>query len=89
MQGVEITHGQFYVREHAKDLRPSMPLLMLHGSEDPIADPAGAREFFDGLAGRDARSAIVFYPGAKHSLLMEPCARDAALAAVADFVSGI
>lgn len=50
--------------------RVRVPLLMLHGEEDPICPSAGTRRFFEGLAVEPRRLQI--YPGLRHEIFNEP-----------------
>ncbi len=47
-----------------------LPVLMVHGADDGIAAPMGARRFFDALASEDRELRI--YPGLRHEVLFEP-----------------
>jgi alpha-beta hydrolase superfamily lysophospholipase len=47
-----------------------VPLLMLHGEEDPICPAAGTRRFFEGLSVEPRR--IQIYPGLRHEIFNEP-----------------
>jgi alpha-beta hydrolase superfamily lysophospholipase len=47
----------------------TLPLLVLQGDADPIADPAGARRFHD--AARSPDKTLITYPGFKHEPLRE------------------
>lgn len=47
----------------------TLPLLVLQGDADPIADPAGAKRFHD--AARSADKTLIIYPGFKHEPLRE------------------
>jgi alpha-beta hydrolase superfamily lysophospholipase len=50
-----------------------VPLLMLHGGDDPLCSPNGSQTFFDGLpAGAAPPSAIHIYPGLFHEIFNEP-----------------
>jgi alpha-beta hydrolase superfamily lysophospholipase len=50
--------------------RVRVPLLMLHGEEDPICPAAGSRRFFEGLSVEPRR--IEIYPGLRHEIFNEP-----------------
>ncbi|MFN3649330.1 MAG: lysophospholipase [Armatimonadota bacterium] len=52
---------------HAGDLR--QPLLVLMGEDDPVADPAAARELYEAAGSRD--KTYRSYPGLLHELLRE------------------
>src|SRR6185312_8389254 len=45
------------------------PLLMMIGTGDGIADPAGGREFFQSAGSKDKK--LVEYPGMQHEILNE------------------
>jgi len=47
-----------------------LPLLMVHGADDAIAPPQGARRFFDALGSEDRELRV--YPGLRHEVLFEP-----------------
>jgi alpha-beta hydrolase superfamily lysophospholipase len=47
-----------------------LPILMIHGEDDRIAPPTGARRFFDALASEERELRI--YPGLRHEVLFEP-----------------
>ena len=47
-----------------------LPVLMVHGADDRIAPPAGARHFFEALASEERELRI--YPGLRHEVLFEP-----------------
>ncbi len=48
----------------------SVPLLVLHGAEDPICDPAGSRRFADDV--RATGSELRIYEGLRHEIFNEP-----------------
>jgi len=48
----------------------TLPVLMFHGADDGIADPDGAREFFDQLGAADKRWQP--YEGLRHETMNEP-----------------
>jgi len=50
--------------------RVAVPMLLLHGSDDPLCPVEGSRRFFAGLASRE--SALRVYPGLRHEILNEP-----------------
>jgi alpha-beta hydrolase superfamily lysophospholipase len=50
--------------------RIELPVLMFHGAEDGIADPDGAREFFELLGSADKRMRV--YEGLRHETMNEP-----------------
>jgi alpha-beta hydrolase superfamily lysophospholipase len=50
--------------------RVRVPILMLHGEEDPICPASGTRRFFEGLGVEPRRLQI--YPGLLHEIFNEP-----------------
>ncbi len=63
----EVRRAQQEVRERAGEIR--LPVLMLHGGADPIADPQATRRVFERLASADKRLEV--YPGLLHEILNE------------------
>jgi alpha-beta hydrolase superfamily lysophospholipase len=59
----------------------ALPVLLVHGSDDPVVPVAHAREW----AGRLKRARLAEFPGARHDILNETVHRDVA-AAITDFV---
>lgn len=47
-----------------------VPMLLLHGEDDPLCPAEGSRAFHRGL--HEARSALRIYPGLRHEILNEP-----------------
>ena len=47
----------------------TLPLLLLQGDADPIADPTGAKHFHD--AALSADKTLITYPGFRHEPLRE------------------
>src|SRR5262249_30279502 len=50
--------------------RVAVPMLILHGADDPLCPAEGSRRFFAGL--RHHESALRVYPGLRHEILNEP-----------------
>jgi alpha-beta hydrolase superfamily lysophospholipase len=50
--------------------RTAVPVLLLHGEDDPLALPSGSRAFFGAL--RSPGSDLRVYPGLRHEILNEP-----------------
>jgi alpha-beta hydrolase superfamily lysophospholipase len=50
--------------------RVRVPLLMLHGEDDPICPVQGTRRFFEGLAVEPRK--LLTYPGLRHEIFNEP-----------------
>jgi alpha-beta hydrolase superfamily lysophospholipase len=59
----------------------TLPVLFVHGAEDPVVPAGHAREW----AGRLKRGRLAEFPGARHDILNETVHREVA-AAIADFV---
>ena len=59
--------AQRWVMESAAGFR--LPLLVLVGGADPLADPAGGREFYERAGSKD--KTLITYPGHLHELLRE------------------
>ncbi|BCX04976.1 MAG: lysophospholipase [Candidatus Roseilinea sp.] len=56
-----------YARTHAGELRA--PLLLLHGADDAIANPAGTRAFYQAAGSQDKM--LKLYPDTAHNLFLE------------------
>lgn len=63
-----------------------VPLLMLHGEDDPICPAEGSRAFFEGvaIAGSDLR----IYPGLRHEIFNEP-ERERVYQDILDWLEGL
>jgi alpha-beta hydrolase superfamily lysophospholipase len=57
-------------RTRAASGRVRVPMLLLHGGDDPLCLPEGSRLFFEGLC--DAASDLRIYPGLRHEIFNEP-----------------
>jgi len=70
----------------AKAAEVAVPLLMLHGEDDPLCPADGSRAFFDGLAitGSDLR----IYPKLRHEIFNEP-EREAVFQDILDWLEGL
>lgn len=68
----EMLDAMTMVQDNAK--RITLPLLIVHGSEDSLASPAGAREMFDKLTSTD--KTFQDLPGLYHEVFNEPERRD-------------
>jgi acylglycerol lipase len=47
----------------------SIPLLVLHGSDDQVTDPKGSQELHDRASSKHKH--IILYPGLLHDILFE------------------
>ena len=56
------------IARHQHELR--FPLLLLHGTEDELIDPAGMEAFFHAVSSPDKK--LRGFPGMWHDLLHEP-----------------
>ena len=63
-----LAEGARAVRARAAEIR--MPLLVLHGGEDPIVPALGSEELFSSVSSVDKQ--IEIYPGLRHEILNEP-----------------
>jgi len=50
--------------------RVRVPMLLLHGGDDPLCPPEGSRRFFEGLS--VPSSDLRVYPGLRHEIFNEP-----------------
>ena len=66
--GSEMLAAGRYVLERAQNI--TLPMLVLHGSADGIADPAGSRTLFERVASED--KTLKLYDGFYHEILNEP-----------------
>jgi alpha-beta hydrolase superfamily lysophospholipase len=61
------------LRTAASAVRVEVPMLLLHGEDDPLCLVQGSRDFFDGLPrDRVSGSRLRTYPGLKHEIFNEP-----------------
>ena len=58
----EVSDAALYARSNARHL--SLPLLMLHGGDDPVTDKDGTQRFFEECGSKDKE--IRIYPGMLH-----------------------
>lgn len=65
--GAELMSAVARTSGGAGDVR--VPMLLLHGDEDPLCAAQGSRDFFDGLA---VERRIHVYPGLRHEIFNEP-----------------
>ena len=66
--GSEMLAAGRYVLERAQNI--TLPMLVLHGSADGIADPAGSKTLFERVASED--KTLKLYDGFYHEILNEP-----------------
>jgi alpha-beta hydrolase superfamily lysophospholipase len=73
-------------RTAARAVEVAVPLLMLHGEEDPLCPANGSRVFFDGVAitGSDLR----IYPTLRHEIFNEP-ERERVYMDILDWLEGL
>jgi alpha-beta hydrolase superfamily lysophospholipase len=62
----------------------ALPVLFVHGSDDPVVPAAHAREW----AGRLKRARLAEFPGARHDILNETVHREVAAAITRFVLSG-
>ncbi len=66
-QAKEMLAAGEYVLKHAANIK--MPTLVMHGTADRIADPAGSQNFYDAISSTD--KALKLYDGYYHEILNE------------------
>jgi alpha-beta hydrolase superfamily lysophospholipase len=49
----------------------SLPVLLLHGAADRLAEPSGSQVMYDTIASLDKE--LHFFPGCFHEIFNEPC----------------
>jgi alpha-beta hydrolase superfamily lysophospholipase len=49
----------------------SLPVLLLHGAADRLAEPCGSQLMYDAVASTDKE--LHFFPGCFHEIFNEPC----------------
>lgn len=64
----EFVKAQAHTLQHAEDVR--LPLLILHGSADPLVDVSASREFYERAASAD--KTLKIYEGLYHEAFNEP-----------------
>ena len=80
--GVEFEHAIEWTQARAAEL--AVPLLVLHGSQNKIADPRGSREFYNNVLISDKQ--YILYDGAYHELDDELC-KDEVLRDLTDWMN--
>jgi alpha-beta hydrolase superfamily lysophospholipase len=69
--GVEMMAG--IRRTAAGGAEIEIPMLLLHGGDDPLCSPRGSEAFFASLPpGAAPPSQLVIYPGLRHEIFNEP-----------------
>lgn len=66
--GTEILRLSSYLLKNLKSV--TVPLLVLHGSDDQVTDPKGSQELYDQAASKYKN--IKIYNGLLHDILFEP-----------------
>lgn len=66
--GYEILRAMRRIRERASEI--SVPLLVMHGTEDYLTNPRGSKNFFKQVGSED--KTIKLYEGLYHEILNEP-----------------
>ncbi len=66
--GLEIVQGGDYVRAHLSAIQ--LPILILHGSQDPIARPDYSQVVYDNVGSTD--KTLKVYEGLYHEIMNEP-----------------
>ncbi len=65
--GAEVLKATKWVEAHASEFK--MPVLILHGGADQIAEPQGSLSFYEKCGSPDKQSKV--YPGAYHEIMNE------------------
>lgn len=81
--GAEILRANEYVRANLGRL--AMPILIMHGGEDSITDPACAQILYDGVAAAD--KTVKVWEGMYHEIHNEPAVKDDVIAMMADWIT--
>jgi acylglycerol lipase len=66
--GTEILRLSSYLLRRLTNV--SIPLLVLHGSDDQVTDPKGSQELYDQASTKHKN--IILYDGLLHDILFEP-----------------
>jgi len=82
--GTQMLHAQLAVADNAQNI--TVPLLVLHGTDDTIALPGGPRQLYEAASTPAEDKKIVMYEGSRHCVLMEPRFRQKALDEFSTFV---
>lgn len=67
-KGYEILKAMEYISERFDQIK--LPILVMHGQDDKITDPAGTQALFDGAASKD--KSIKYYDELYHEIFNEP-----------------
>ena len=67
--GAELIKAMATVQTKFRDIK--MPVLLLHGGADRLADPVGSQIMYDSVASTDKE--IHIFPGCYHEIFNEPC----------------
>jgi len=82
--GTQMLNSQLAVCDNAANI--TAPLLILHGSDDSIGLPGGARDIFEHVSTPADKKKLVMYEGSHHCVLMEPKYEKTALKEFEEFV---
>ncbi len=81
--GAEINRAFRDIQENMKKI--SLPLLIMHGSEDQLTNPQGSRLLHAGISSKD--TTLIIWEGLYHELLNEPEQKDV-LTTISDWMAG-
>jgi len=82
--GTQMLQAQLAVADNARNI--SVPLLILHGTDDTIALPGGPSQMYEDAATPAEQKKLVMFDGSHHCVLMEPRFRQQALDEFSNFV---
>jgi len=82
--GTQMLLGQLAAADNARNI--TVPLLVIHGSDDTIALPDGPHKLYEGASTAAENKKLVMYDGSHHCVLMEPKYREKALDEFSNFV---
>jgi len=67
--GAELLTAMTTVKSHIHNI--GMPVLLMHGGSDRLADPSSSQFAFDNVSSTDKE--LHFFPGCYHEIFNEPC----------------
>ncbi|MEH6589005.1 MAG: lysophospholipase [Halioglobus sp.] len=64
----EMFHSMHHIQANAQNI--SLPILLLHGGDDPMTAPSGSQFLADNVSSQD--KSLKIYPGLYHEIINEP-----------------
>ena len=80
--GAALNHAFGYIRSRLRSL--TLPILIMHGSEDQLTNPQGSRLLYAGIASKD--KTLKIWRGLYHEVLNEP-EKDEVLATITTWIN--